>query len=358
MPPQKKTWSADPHTLAKIRIVGEYLKAWLPKMTRTFSRVIYIDAFAGPGVYDKGEKGSPLVALETALNHSGLPTGREIVFQFIDQRLDRITQLEELVAAYDLRPYIKVNCIHGEFDEQVAGVLDRLQARGRGIAPTFCFVDPFGVSGTPMSLVRRLLANPSCEVLVNVMVSFMVRFAESPEFESHMTALYGSDVWRRVAGLQGHEREEFLISTYVAELNRAARFTWRFRMIDNRDKTSYYLVFGGNHIEGLKEVKRAMWRISPTKDYSFSDRIVGQEVIFGPDAFIAPLRDILAQSLSGQTLSIHDIETYAVTHTPFLDTHLREATLRPMEQAGKIRVVTSPRKRGLTYPNGTVIQFP
>ena len=63
-------WSAEQHTVAKHRILQEYLSAWMPilshqsvKVSATRGSIKYIDGFAGPGIYDRGEKGSPVLAL-------------------------------------------------------------------------------------------------------------------------------------------------------------------------------------------------------------------------------------------------------------------------------------------------------
>lgn len=62
-------WPADAHTLAKHKILIQYLCAWMPIMTNRFQRgpLRYIDAFAGPGSYTDGSPGSPIIALNVAL---------------------------------------------------------------------------------------------------------------------------------------------------------------------------------------------------------------------------------------------------------------------------------------------------
>ena len=59
-------WPLDPHTAAKHAILRRYLDAWIPIMSRYHGRVLYIDGFAGPGIYEHGEPGSPLIALDAA----------------------------------------------------------------------------------------------------------------------------------------------------------------------------------------------------------------------------------------------------------------------------------------------------
>src|SRR4051812_27083349 len=70
MPPKKQptVWKADPHTIAKIAILKGYLTAWFPILGRGRPNqdLLYVDGFAGPGVYTNYPTGSPLVALEAA----------------------------------------------------------------------------------------------------------------------------------------------------------------------------------------------------------------------------------------------------------------------------------------------------
>jgi len=58
----------------------------------------------------------------------------------------------------------------GRFDETMTETLDRLDAQAKRLAPAFVMIDPFGVSGTPMAVVRRILSNPQAEVLCVVHV--------------------------------------------------------------------------------------------------------------------------------------------------------------------------------------------
>jgi hypothetical protein len=45
-------------------------------------------------------------------------------------------------------------------------MLAYLEEQKANLAPTFAFVDPFGVKGLPMDLLRRLLLFDRCELLV------------------------------------------------------------------------------------------------------------------------------------------------------------------------------------------------
>ena len=90
-------WSIDPHTKAKHEILEYYLKAWFPILASTNKKILYLDGFAGPGLYQNGEEGSPLIALRTAIEHK-LQTNfkAEIIFIFIEKDLERASVLKKV----------------------------------------------------------------------------------------------------------------------------------------------------------------------------------------------------------------------------------------------------------------------
>ena len=71
----------------KHRILTGYLDAWLPIMGTTQGRVVVVDGFAGPGRYEGGEPGSPLLMLNALLEHKAASTiTAEVVYLFIEAR--------------------------------------------------------------------------------------------------------------------------------------------------------------------------------------------------------------------------------------------------------------------------------
>ena len=62
-------WTRWPHTKAKHDLLVRYLGAWFPIMGRSVRKAIVLDAFAGPGRYDHGEEGSPILVLNALLEH-------------------------------------------------------------------------------------------------------------------------------------------------------------------------------------------------------------------------------------------------------------------------------------------------
>jgi hypothetical protein len=89
-------WEIEPHTEVKHTILKEYLNAWLPILTNHQIRtrkndIIYIDGFAGPGKYQDGTKGSPIIAIDCLLGHyqNLIRTGVNFHYFFIEQHKER-----------------------------------------------------------------------------------------------------------------------------------------------------------------------------------------------------------------------------------------------------------------------------
>lgn len=146
----------DPHTKAKHEILGRYLAAWFPILSKYHSRIVYIDGFSGPGRYKGGEAGSPMIALDVAVNHRK-SLGGEVVFWFIEEREDRLNHLRQELATVAVPKHFKVVSESGKFHEKFGEVLNSIDAGKDTLAPTFAFIDPFGFSGIPFTLIERLL---------------------------------------------------------------------------------------------------------------------------------------------------------------------------------------------------------
>ena len=67
--PRTTLWPLEPHTEAKHRLLQRYLGAWFPILSRSSGRIVFFDGFAGPGEFEGGEPGSPILALQTLLDH-------------------------------------------------------------------------------------------------------------------------------------------------------------------------------------------------------------------------------------------------------------------------------------------------
>ena len=202
--PKTTIWELEPHTRAKHEILRRYLQAWAPILSQGgFPEILYIDGFAGPGRYSKGEEGSPIIALRSALDQP-IEIAATVKFLFVELITDRADVLQAIVDDFDLPTNFHVSVARGEtFEAACTKLLASYKGRAQALPPTFAFIDPFGWSGTPFRIVQEIMANPSCEVLVTFMYEEINRFIGHPDQEKNFDAFFGTTGWR--AGIDtGH----------------------------------------------------------------------------------------------------------------------------------------------------------
>jgi three-Cys-motif partner protein len=357
---KKVTWDIEPHTRAKHEILKRYLQAWFPIMTQGNRRVIVLDGFAGPGEYEDGSQGSPIIAIETLLANSvAMSYPCEKVFYFIEADPGRCDHLQALLDAkfQNNRPAnVTWEVVLGKFDEHMTSVLDELDQNASMLAPTFAFLDPFGYSHTPLAVVSRLMRYPKCEVFINFMFEEANRFMswDNPAHDKHYDALFGTSEWRKIRAthMSPAERERQVHDLYASQLKRAAGATYvrSFRMRNKNNRPDYFLFFGTKNLRGLDRMKQAMWKVDPSGAYDFSDTTnPAQQVLIAPEPDFSVLRAIIKQTFSGQAVTVQEIEDFVIEHTAYSSSHYRRV-LKLMEQNGELEVVNPPSKRKIgTY---------
>lgn len=359
MAPDDTLWDAPPHTLAKHAILRAYLQAWFPILASRNQRIIYYDGFAGPGRYLGGEEGSPLIALSVARDHRA-HLDAEVRFSFVEADRDRADHLRKELGGIQIPAHFVVEVIDGTFEDSLCGVLDGLDRIGASIAPTFAFIDPFGIKGVPFELVARLLRRDHCEVLMTFMNVFQRWITELP---GHVDRLIGRD--GAAADIAASpDRMLRARELYMESLRAVAKFVRYFQLGDRRGVPIYDLFFASNNPTGHYKMKEAMWKVDRSGAYSFSDGIDPRQVIlFGP----TPGRDYapeLWRQFRGATVRSEKVLEHTRDQTAFLEKHAREAlnlletdgvdgkriTVAPIKADGKPR-------RPRTYPDGSTITF-
>jgi three-Cys-motif partner protein len=332
-------------------------------MARYNKRLLYIDGFAGPGKYSDGERGSPLIALETARDHQ-TQFRAEIIFLFIEKDQKRFEHLQTVVE--EIKPTLpqnfRVECIHGTFDDQMQVVLDYLDSQKHKLAPSLVFIDPFGFSHTPFRTVERIMQNQHCEILVTFMYEEINRFLNHPDQVHNYDLLFGTPAWRKVLVCHDAEQRRRLIhDVYLDQLRRAKiRYVRSFEMMNHGNSTDYFLFFGTNSPLGLEKMKEPIWRVDPVGSFQFSDFTDANKTgkLFEDQPDFDQLASLILARFRGQAVSIEALADFVVRETPFLRSHFKAQILKPMETAGTLSVVQAKasRRRG-TFPDGTILRF-
>lgn len=138
--------------ILKHGILRRYLAVFAAKLGSTSkgNKVVYLDAYAGPGVYDDGKPGSPALATATA---EQLSKNRSLVGIYVEKKPDNLEKLREFLDATDHEHHV----LEGDIREKLDEALEII-----GQAPLLAFFDPFGLT-VPMDQLKRLFERPKKE---------------------------------------------------------------------------------------------------------------------------------------------------------------------------------------------------
>lgn len=362
-------WELKPHTKIKHNILKKYLDAWIPILSK-HKRINYIDGFAGPGEYSKGEKGSPIIAIKCLVEHKliGSLKNTSFNFLFIERKKDRCENLKKEIKKLSnknkLKCNIKVDC--GEFKEKIKDLLDIIESKKQSLAPTFVFIDPFGFSGIPLELISRIMKNEKCEVFINFMYEDINRFFSLNINEPHLNSLFGTDKWKKILKdqeLSSYDKVWKLHDLYKSQLKSVANieFVQSFLMKNEFNKPDYFLFFGSNNSLGFEKMKEAMWKINPQGEFEFSDATYNpkQRLLFSPTPKYIILEKEILERFKNKRIPMIELERFVREETLFINKHIRKPILSKLENEGRIKIhcIDGKRKKG-TFPSKKIeIEF-
>ena len=349
--PTTTTWDLEAHSRAKHEILKRYLQAWVPILGQSaFSELVYIDGFAGPGRYSKGEDGSPVIALKAALDRPS-NIKPKMTFLFVERDRVRANMLKQVLGDLTLPGKFSACVAAGStFEEAVTSFVNSRTRNGQRLPPTFAFIDPFGWSGVPFELVRRILSYPSCEVLITFMYEEINRFLGHPDQVSNFKSFFGSDEWEEIKQeTDPRRRNRELHDHYLRQLRNCAntRYVRSFEMRNDRDVTDYFLFYATNNLLGLKKMKEAMWKVDRSGEFKFSDATdPRQMVLFGTEPRLDVLRDQIIERFRGRETTVGEVEEFVVSETAFRETHYKRQVLKSLEMDQPCRLVILDPPRG------------
>lgn len=341
--PTTTLWPREPHTATKHDILSEYLVAWFPIIAQSFDGgLTYVDAFAGPGEYDQGEEGSPLIALRQAHRAEVLAAQVPIRLIFIEKRKDRFLHLDRLVEqtypkAKRPRSH-RLQIYEGECQARLTPALNELKAWD---APMFVNLDGWGTD-TPYSLVHQLGRAERPEVLITFSRGWSIRNRTRVDDPHQLDRFYGEpDTWRDLADiLPTQESRKALLNYYMNRLRLAGfDYSLSFELVDASGH-ELLLVYATKAVRGVQRMKRAMWKADPVHGQYFRDpRDVDQlplPILKEPDLTLLK-KQLLEQVVTSGPVSLTDLKEYTLFQTLFEEPRAKRA-VKELETEGKVDV--------------------
>ncbi|MBI5243804.1 MAG: three-Cys-motif partner protein TcmP [Elusimicrobia bacterium] len=324
-------------------VIRWYLGGWFPKLTLGqwgSKRVLYVDTNAGRGKHLQGQLGSPLVALDSFLNHDfrdRILASSEVFFYFIERDKSNVNSLQqELKAREPLPKRIGVEAIAGDCFKVLEGVVASLKKEGKSLAPSFIFCDPYGFK-VPGRTLRELMTFPRVELFVNVIwreLDMAIRQGDKPGMAALLDSIFDGPEWRAAIMSADHDQRAEQCVTLIRKKT-GARWATTIRMLGENRATRYFLLHLTNSDDGRDLMKETVWKACPEGGYyARKSDYPAQQMLIMPEPDLRPLREWTLARLRERPhrwLQLHEM----IRPTMWLGKHLNEV-VRDLRKEKKV----------------------
>ena len=349
----KTIWPSDPHTLVKHLVYRHYLECWMPKILQRFPQATIVDAFAGPGIYEDGLDGSPILAARTFLSHTAYARFGELTLVCLEKEAARVQSLHERFAALGATPKLKVRVLDpGEFIDQQER-LSKVAHGGDSGRPVLWLLDPFNIKNLPFDKVRACLEGQRSEAVITFFAEEMHRFCTREGFDKALDEHFGTNAWASARQVTGEAaRKEALVTAYEQSLASEGLLTGRFSVQVRNATARYYLVFATHSEYGLKCWNPVKWKLDAYAGHGASAASLMQLDLFDT-SHIQELKDRFARH-AGEERGWSALLSEA-TKAGYLEKHVREALDELAAEGLAFRV--NPTEARTAWPEGCRVRF-
>jgi three-Cys-motif partner protein len=231
---------------------------YLAKVNSFGRPILLIDAYAGPGIFEDGQPGSPYIMCQTAERYAkGKYTA---IFINKEKKYHKIleTVLQKEGWSASAHAYL------GDSNKLVQLIPSLLKDH-----TVFLYLDPFGLKGCEFSTLEPFLNRSikfSTEILLTMSVPVIHRLAacsnevplEKERIKNNrerLTKVFGGDYWQEIlcqSMLSARDREAQLIEAYRSKLKQYLPFVGSCPVRERSDsRTKYFIVFASRHQDAM-----------------------------------------------------------------------------------------------------------
>jgi len=338
----------DEGTLAKLAILREYIKRWLPVFLENhkniWGKIQIYDFFAGEGSDIDGNKGSPVVFLEELrvycktiqkrklhvdlILNEYRPYKHDKLKTFIDRFLSDCRKSEycslqgSVICPFNL--ILENKDFKLLFNKLYPEMIRTSQI------PRFMFLDQNGIKFIDNDIFSKLISLERTDFLFFISSSFAQRFAELPEFQEYLSV--SRQEFKSSKPYHCHR----VILNYYKNLIPSDKVYYLapFSIKKPTSGNIYGLIFGSNSLRGLEKFLHSAWtmdQFTGEANYNIDDDQIrtGQFSVF-PESNVVKKLGVFQNSLI-EFLSDHpktNIEVYQFTlESGFTTSHARKFLL-------------------------------
>ncbi len=247
---KKRVWS-----IIKDQILKDYLPAYISKVKDLRRPIALIDGYAGPGNFEDGREGSPLIICSAAEQYA---KGNYSAY-FFNIKKEYHDKLEATIR--DKGWSYTASCYQKNSLKHIKEIPQTLEDH-----TVFLYLDPFGLRGCGFDQLEPYLTRSSkysTEIVLTMCMPVVHRLATSnavkrgqtnkknERYHQTLSSVFGGDYWKDILyqdNIEAEEKELQLIEAYLAKLKQYLPYVGFCPVRKKSDgRIKYFIVFLSRH---------------------------------------------------------------------------------------------------------------
>lgn len=250
---EKRPWS-----LIKDQILSNYMLPYIAKVRKLNRPIVLIDGYAGPGVFEDGQVGSPLIMCSAAEKFAkGYYSAH-----FFNIKQEYHEKLESVIKRAGWSQ--SAHCYRGNSMKHIKKIPQIFENH-----TVFLYLDPFGLKGCGFDQLEPYLTRPqdcSTDIVLTMCMPVIHRLAtpnvikgsvsnKVNSYHQTLTQVFGGDYWKEILhqpAIDAETKEFRLIQAYLNKLKQYLPITGFCPVRKNSDgRIKYFVVFVSRHPDAM-----------------------------------------------------------------------------------------------------------
>lgn len=322
----------------KSEILNDYFKAWAAillkgQQYKKIDKLVYVDLFSGPGLYDDGKPSTPIKILNSINQSKGQFIDFDIAVKtFFNDKSEKLAN--ELKKNIENLPYYN-NITHKPIIANEPASQKMLEEYLQSSNPSLTFIDPLGYNYTQNMLLYSI-KNWGSDLFMLFNFNRIRAAIRNKKVKENMQGIFSSyfdEIFEFYKNEERpHEREEFIIKTFQKIFTDKGYYILKFKInFPNRRQTSHYLFFISKVHLAITRAKEIMTKYSDIQEdgVPLFGANLKQDPLFFPSLYeysINKLSEIIMQNASTfDNKTIEDIYREHNYNTNYIKQNYKDA---------------------------------
>ena len=363
-----KEWNLQEHSKIKLTILKKYLWPYFTTLGSKHKVIHYVDGFAGRGEYEPGEFGSPVIAIQDALEAMKTSKNKDFVVKFhlIEEDMENFENLESIIKEIEngknYNERLQIYRYNNTFEDIVNDIMKDFD----DFEPSFFFLDPFGYKPIKFESFREISGLYNPEILLTFMVQSISRFILSGNIDHILEELFGDVLWKQEIDSIPGSMVEKIRDLFISRIKNLRQFysSWYDICRPNQNRIIYYMVHFTTHTKGIEIMRDVMGNIG--KEGTFKYHGPRENEIKSTPSLLKmadptffndrkEVEDFWLENLNQQEILYSELSIYTMNNFSRVRKKNIRDLLLSMEKEGKVTI--SRDAKGPAIHPGDIIRF-